>query len=126
MRVFRVKGFARFQRRERIADGSLLKAIRNAEDGLIDADLGGGLIKQRVAREGQGKRGGYRTVIAYRRADRAVFLLGFPKNVRTNIDDSELEILRGQARTLLRLSVDQIEVAIADDELAEVSYDEED
>ena len=44
-------------------------AIETAGRGLIDADLGGGLIKQRVARPGQGKRGGFRMMIAFRRAD---------------------------------------------------------
>ena len=125
MRVYKVKVFARFQRRERIADASLVKAVRSAERGLVDADLGGGLIKQRVARSGQGKSGGYRTVIAYRRGALAVFLLGFAKSERANIDDDELEELRGQARTFLRLSTDQIEVAITTDELTEVSYGDE-
>ena len=125
MRVYKVKVFARFQRRERIADASLAKAVRSAQDGLVDADLGGGLIKQRVARAGQGKSGGYRTVIAYRRGDRAIFLLGFGKNERANIDDDELEDLRGQARAFLGLSMDQIEAAIAEDELTEVNYGED-
>ncbi len=95
MRVFKVRVFARFQRRERIADASLAKAVQDAEAGLIDADLGGGLIKQRVARPGQGKRSGYRTVIVYRRSELAVFLLGFAKNERANIDDDELEDSEG-------------------------------
>ncbi len=84
-----------------------------------------GFIKQRVARAGQGKRGGYRTVIAYRRGDRAIFLLGFAKNERANIDDDELEELRGQARSFLRLSMDQIEALVAEDELTEVSHGED-
>ena len=126
MQVYKVKVFARFQRRERITDKALAKAVRSAEDGLVDADLGGGLIKQRVARPGQGKSGGYRTVIAYRHGDLAVFLLGFAKHERANIDDDELEDLRGQARAFLRLSADQIEAALAEDELTEVGYGEED
>lgn len=75
----------RFARRERIRDSSLCEAIRRAERGLIDADLGGGIIKQRVARPGQGRSGGYRTVLAYRSGDRAVFLYGFAKSERENI-----------------------------------------
>jgi hypothetical protein len=70
MRIFKVKVFARFQRREKITEVSLVQAARRVERGLIDADLRGGLIKQRVARRGQGKSGGYRTIIAYRRGDR--------------------------------------------------------
>ena len=126
MRVYKVKVFARFQQRERIADAALAKAVRSAEDGLVDADLGGGLIKQRVARPGQGKSGGYRTVIVYRRGDLAVFLVGFAKSGRANIDDDELEELRGQARTFVGLSQDRIEAAIAEDVLTEVSYGDED
>jgi hypothetical protein len=125
VRVYKVKGFARFQRRERIADASLAKAVQSAEDGLVEADLGGGLIKQRVARPGQGKSGGYRTVIAYRRGNLAVFLLGFAKSERANIDDDELEELRGQARVFLRLSGDQVDAAIAAEELMEMSYGDE-
>ena len=82
--------FGRFQRREGITDRMLGKAIGNAERGLVDAGLGGGLIKQRTARPGQGKSGGYRTIIAYRRGDRAVFLFGFAKSERANLDDDEL------------------------------------
>lgn len=125
MRVFKVKGFARFQRRERIADASLVKAVHDVEAGLIDADLGGGLIKQRVARPGAGKRGGYRTVIACRRGEMAVFLLGFAKNVRANIDDDGLEDLRRQAQAFFGLSNEQIEAAVEEDDLTEVAYDEE-
>jgi hypothetical protein len=77
VRLFKLKAFARFQRQEGIADKTLSKAIGSAEGGLVDADLGGGLIKQRVARPGQGKRGGFRTIVAYRRGSRAVFLFGF-------------------------------------------------
>ena len=73
MRVYKVKIFNRFQRREGISDASLVKAVRDAANGLIDADLGGGLIKQRIARSGGGKSGGYRTVLAYRRGQRRCF-----------------------------------------------------
>jgi hypothetical protein len=106
VRVFKVKGFARIQRRERITDSALAKVVRNGEDGLVDADLGGGLVKQRIARPGQGKSGGFRTVIAYRRGDRAIFLLGFAKNERDNVDDEELDELKALARGFLRLNED--------------------
>jgi hypothetical protein len=120
MRVYMTKPFARFQRRERISDAALCAAVDDAEAGLIDADLGGGLIKQRIARPGQGKRGGYRTVIAYRRAGLAVFLLGFAKSTRANIDPEELGALKHQAAAMLTLANDQIEALIADDKLTEV------
>lgn len=126
MRVYKVKVFARFQRRERIADATLANAVRRAEEGLVEADLGSGLIKQRLARPGQGKSGGFRAVIIYRRGELAVFLLGFAKSERANIDDDELEALKEQSRAFLGLSEDQINTAIADALLTEVSYDNED
>lgn len=126
MRIFKVRTFARFQRRERILDVSLVKAVRDANQGLIDADLGDGLIKQRLARQGGGKRGGYRTVLAYRRGDRAVFLYGFAKSARANIDDDELAELKRRGAGLLSAAEEAIEFMIADDELKEVTHDEED
>lgn len=92
--VFRTKWVARFARRERITDKSLREAIDRAERGIVDANLGGGLIKQRVAREGQGRSGGYRMLVAYRARGRAVFLYGFAKNEQENIGLDELESLR--------------------------------
>jgi hypothetical protein len=83
--------------------------------------LGGGLIKQRIARAGQGKSGGYRTVIAYRRSERAVFFFGFAKNERSNIDDDELAEFKLLARVFLELSVSKIAALIEDKELMEVT-----
>ena len=94
MQVYKTRWLARFARHERITDESLCEAIARAESGLIDADLGGGLIKQRVARQGQGRSGGYRMIVAYREKNRAVFLYGFAKSERANIDKNELVELR--------------------------------
>jgi hypothetical protein len=126
MRVYKIKGFARFQRSERILDSALVETILAAERGLVNADLGGGLIKQRVARPGQGKSGGFRTLIAYRRGERAVFLFGFAKNERANIDDDELGEWRHIGRLYLALDERRIEAAITAQELMEVRYGEED
>jgi hypothetical protein len=119
--IFKVKVFARFQRKERLSDATLRKTIGNVDAGLIDADLGGGLVKQRLPRAGQGKSGGYRSVIAFRRGDRAVFLYGFGKNERSNIDDDELNEFRQLARVLLGLTTQEITQLIADGELTEVT-----
>jgi hypothetical protein len=126
MRVYKIKGFARFQRSERILDSALVETILAAERGLVNADLGGGLIKQRVARPGQGKSGGFRTLIAYRRGERAVFLFGFAKNERANIDDDELGEWRHIGRLYLALDERRIEAAITAQELMEVRYGEKD
>jgi hypothetical protein len=101
VRIFKTRLFAKFARRERISDSSLSDAIERARRGLIDADLGGGVIKQRVARLGQGRSGGYRTLIAYRFGDFAVFLFGFAKRDRENITDDELEVIQATARQWL-------------------------
>ena len=86
----------------------------------MDADLGGGLIKQRIARPGQGKRGGYRSIIAYRAGKRSVFLYGFGKNERDNIDGDELARWKTAGRVILEGDADWIESAIADGHLTEV------
>ena len=90
MHVYVIKGFERFHRKERISKKVLVEAIDRAISGLIDADLGGGLVKQRVARPGQGKRSGYRAIIADQSGNRAVFLFGFAKNAKDNIAPDDL------------------------------------
>jgi hypothetical protein len=86
LRIFKIRSFHRFARKEGIGDPDLCHAVDQAEDGLVDAGLGGGLIKQRLARKGGGKRGGYRVLFAFRLGERAVFLHGFAKNEKDNID----------------------------------------
>jgi hypothetical protein len=123
MEIFKIKAFARFARRERIADASLYDAVERAGRGLVDAELGGGLIKQRVARPGQGKRGGYRTIIAVRLRARAVFLFGFAKNELDNVGDDQLETLKEIAALWLAADAKKIQRAIEDGLLVEVQHD---
>ncbi len=124
MRIFRTKSFGRFQRKEGITDGSLADAISRAERGLIDANLGHGLIKQRVARPGEGRRGGFRTVVAYRVGERAVFIFGFAKSDQANLSKTDERDLKDFGALLLALDARGIETMIAGNELAEVKYDE--
>ena len=123
MRVFKTKWFARFARRERISDRSLCLAVQRAESGLLDADLGGGVIKQRVARPGQGRSGGYRVLIAYRHDVKAVFLYGFAKSERKNVEHDELETARDIAKGWLEADARQLTRAIAEGLIQEVDYD---
>ncbi|MGZ8402652.1 MAG: type II toxin-antitoxin system RelE/ParE family toxin [Rhodoplanes sp.] len=125
MRIYVTKVFARFARKEGLVDERLCDAIARAERGLVDADLGGGLIKQRVARTGRGRSGGYRTVIAYRASKRSVFLFGFAKNQRENIDHKELDALRNLAKHFLGYTDEQIATAVMHRELKEVSCDDQ-
>lgn len=126
MRVFKTKSFVRFARRERISDKGLAEAVRRAERGLVDASLGGGLIKQRVARPGQGRSGGYRVVLAWRVKARTVFLFGFAKSERDNIDDDELATLQDVGRQFLEATDTALAEALAKGALLEVMYDEDD
>jgi hypothetical protein len=125
VRVFKTKWFTRFARRERIPDASLCEAVRRAEQGLIDAQLGGGVVKQRVARPGQGRSGGYRVLIAYRIKMLSVYLYGFAKSERENVGDDELATLRDIAEGWLQADANVLARAIAEGLIQEVPYDEE-
>ena len=120
MRIFKTKAFSRFQRRERIADSGLLEAIERIELGLVDADLGHALIKQRVARPGEGRRSGFRTIVAYEAAARAVFIYGFAKNQRSNVNEAQLSNLADFAVVLLGLGDDEVRLMMDEGELKEV------
>jgi hypothetical protein len=125
VRVFKTKWFVRYARREQIGDQSLCNAIKRAERGIVDGDLGGGVIKQRVPRVGQGRSGGYRMLIAYRSGDRAVFLYGFAKNERANIGDDELATLKEIAAGWLKADAGRLQSALQGGVLQEVPYDDE-
>jgi hypothetical protein len=111
---------ARFARKSGIDDALLIEVIERAEKGLIDADLGGGVIKQRVGRPGQGRSGGYRTLIAFRVNDCAFFIYGFAKNERDNIDQDDLSSFRDIAGEWLRASAKDIDQATRDGRIQEV------
>ena len=121
MRIFKNAWFTRFARKEKIGLQSLLEAVERAEMGLIDAHLGGGVIKQRIARPGQGKSGGYRSVVFYRMGERAFFVFGFPKNAQDNISHEEATQFKNAAKVILALSDDQIRLLIENGKLEEVT-----
>ena len=125
MRVFKTKWFARFARQENIPDRSLLQAVSRAERGLIDADLGGGLIKQRLARQGRGRSGGYRTIVAWRQGKTAFFLLGFAKSRRDNIEEDELVDLKKYGSRLFSANAATIRGMLEDGSLQEVHDEQE-
>jgi hypothetical protein len=123
VRIFKTKLFARFARGQRITDRHLNEAAERAARGSVDADLAGGLIKQRVARPGQGRSGGFRVLMAFRPKERAVFVFGFAKNKRENIDDKELAVLHEVAASWLAADAKQIEKAVAGGLLIEVEHE---
>ena len=120
MRIFKNAWFERFARKQRIDDSALSEAIERAERGLIDADLGGGVIKQRVSRPGQGKSGGYRTIILYRHESRAFFIYGFAKSQQANISDEEKEAFKQAAQHILSLSDAHLTAMIEKGQFSEV------
>jgi len=104
MRVFKNRAFSRFADRNDISDEDLWDAVQRASRGLIEANLGGGVIKQRIPRRGEGKSGGFRSIIVFREGDRAVFVHGFAKKDVGNISPRELKALKKLARILLAYS----------------------
>jgi hypothetical protein len=123
LRIFKTRWFNRFARQESIEGTALIEAVKRASLGLIDADLGGGLIKQRVARQGQGRSGGYRVLLAFKLGDMAVFLFGFAKNARENISSDELQTLRELTSAWGRADEKAMQKAIENGTLVEVGND---
>lgn len=123
MRVFKNTWFQRFARKERIADAALCDAVARAEKGQVDADLGGSVLKQRVARPGAGRSGGYRVILLFRAGDRALFAYGFAKSDRGNIGDDELAAFRQLAAEVLALSGEQLDALVAAGRFMEVRCD---
>lgn len=119
-RILKRKDFAKWQTGEKLPDACLCKAVRQMESGLIDADLGGLLYKQRIARPGEGKSGGYRTLLSARLGDRYVFLLGFAKNDRANITADEKAALQFAGSVFLDLTGVALEKALQTGILMEV------
>ena len=120
MRIFKNKSFARFARKARITDAVLCATIADASRGLVDADLGGGVVKQRIARQGGGKSGGFRTIILFRIGERAFFVHGFAKNEQDNIRDDELAAFKLLAAEMLAYDDAALVKAIANGTLTEV------
>lgn len=125
MRIFINAWFRRFARREDIDYKTLKEAVARADRGLIDADLGGGVIKQRIAKPGKGKSGGYRTIIIFRQGERAFFVYGYAKSKRSNIKQDEVEVFKKAAGELLALSDRQITQLVENEALMEVTDDNE-
>lgn len=123
MRIFKTKWFSRFARQENIDDAKLVEMVQNIENGLVDADYGGGLLKQRIARDGEGKSGGYRGIIAFKSENRSIFVFAFPKSEKENLTKTEVREYKKAAAIYLKMTEAQITLAIEKKELIEVKYD---
>lgn len=120
MRIFKTKWFAKFAKKEGISNAKLLLAVKEADAGNIDADHGGGVIKQRVARPQEGKSGGYRSIILYRRGEKAFFVYGFAKNMLENIDKADVKGFKQLAKVMLSTTELEIEVMLKRGEIEEI------
>jgi hypothetical protein len=119
-RVFKTRGFVRVMRKSGLKDSDLCDAVEQMQQGLIDADLGGRILKKRVALPGKGKRGSVRTVVATNRGDRWFFVYGFKKNEKADITDRELEGFQKFAADLLGCTAIQLDTLVGLGELEEI------
>lgn len=126
MAIYTTRWFDRWARKQGLPTQSLCEAVHQMTNGLFDAELGGGLFKKRIARPGQGKSGGFRTLVATNKGDRWVFVYGFAKNERSNIDKDEEEALKKLAAHLLTLTAQALKQAQRAGELNEVHCDAKD
>jgi len=125
VRIFKSRWFQRFARKEGIADAALREAVARAEKGQVDADLGGEVIKQRIARPGQGRSKGYRTIVLFRRGVKAFFVYGFSKSQRSNIDAEEEQQFKEAAQHVLALTEKQLTELLKRGDFLEVKADEQ-
>ena len=122
-RVFETRPFARWLRKTDLNDAALCRAVLEMERGLIDADLGGGVFKKRVALPGRGKSGSARTLVATHQGDRWFFVFGFEKKVRANVSAKELAALQALATDLLKLSSTELDRQVENNALSEICHD---
>ena len=120
MAIYKTKWFSRWARKEGLSDQVLREAVREMQDGLYEANLGGNLVKKRIARSGKGKSGGFRTLVATAFAGRWFFIYGFAKSARDNIDPDEEASLKKLAEVLLEMPPAALGKALDTGELKEV------
>ena len=125
-RVYKTRHFARWMRKSELTDPALCMAVQEMQAGLIDADLGGGVLKKRIGLAGRGKRGGARTLLATNKGSLWFFLFGFEKNERANISAEEKEALQLIAKDLLSRTSAQLQAQVQEGLLEEICHDHKD
>jgi len=115
------KHFSRWAAKQKIPKRELANALTEVVPGNFEANLGGHLYKKRIRFEGQGKSGGGRTIICYKKGDRAIFVHGFAKNEKSNLSKKELIAFKELSKILLKLSPEEIAIAIENKDLIEVN-----
>lgn len=125
IKIFKTKLFNRWAKSEDLNDEELCSAIDEIDHGLVEATLGAYLFKKRVAKAGQGKRGSYRTIIAFRRKERSFFLYGFGKGERSNIDQKEEKALKKLSRLFMGYNDQELDKAVVNGALIELECNNE-
>lgn len=120
MKIFKNAWFGRFARKEEISAAALWDAVQRAENGQIDADLGGGVIKQRIARLGESRSKGYRSIILFRKGKLSFFVYGFSKSEFGNIREDEEAQFKKMAKYVLSLTDVQLSELVANGQFEEV------
>jgi len=125
VRIFKNKWFHRFANKEGITDNELKEVVKQLENGQFYADLGGGVYKMELARKGEGKHGGYRSIVIFKSEFRSFFVYGFPKSKKDNISDRELKVFRGKAKDNLSFTDEQMSQLLKDETFIEILLEEE-
>ena len=124
-RVFKTRHFSRWMRKSELTQEALCLAVSEMANGLIDAELGGGVVKKRVPLPGRGKSGGARTLLATNKGSLWFFVFGFEKNERANVNLKELEALKALANDLLKLSSAELDSLVDSEALQEICHGDE-
>lgn len=121
MKRLMTKHFSKWISKQNISDEDLQTTLSELEAGQFEANLGGYLYKKRVRFEGKGKSGSGRTIICYKKDDRAIFIHGFAKNEKANLSPKELHAMKEFSRIIIKLSASEVKVAIENGNFIEVA-----
>jgi hypothetical protein len=121
MRIYKTRYFSKWQRKQMLSDTALLDAIEELCSGLHNGNLSRYVYKKRIAQEGRGKRGSYRTIIAARLDEKAFFIYGYPKNEHDNISSDELQAYKDMSALLIEMEIVKIEQLLKEGQLIEVN-----
>ena len=113
--------FSKWAKKQNISLKELSKALDEINNGQFEADLGGHILKKRIRFQGKGKSKSGRTIICYRKDDRAIFIHGFAKNEKSNLSPKELKAFRELSKILLGLSIEQLNIAVKNGDFVEVA-----
>jgi len=120
MRIFVIKEFSKWAKACDLTDDLLCSAVDEIELGLVDADLGGHLLKKRIATKGRGKSGSVRTLVTFSKSTRTIFMYGFEKSERANISQKEKKMLQELGKFYLSLTDTELESRLKSRALREI------